>query len=93
MLTSVLLAIFVIHLVAFAILGLKRRQRYYLALVLTFSLLSASMAVKLFAPTVSVTQGLALYQVLRAVAWLAAVVSVGWTLHRVLNRDRPDGRM
>ena len=90
MLTSVLLAIFLIHLVAFAALGWKRRQGYYLALVLTFSLLSAAMAAELFAPDVMVAQGVALYQALRTAAWPAAVVSVGWTVHRILTRTRPD---
>jgi len=90
MLTSVLLVIFLIHLVAFAALGLKRRQGYYLALVLTFSLLSAAMAAELFAPDVMVAQGVTLYQALRTAAWPAAVVSVGWTVHRILTRARPN---
>ncbi len=92
MLTSVLLFIFLIHLVAFSALWLKRRQHYYLALILTFSLLSAAMAAELFAPTVMAAQGVALYQALRTLAWGAAVVSVGWTVHRILNRARRDGQ-
>lgn len=92
MLPSVLLVIFLIHLVAFSALGLKRRQGYYLALVLTFSLLSASMAAELFAPEVMVAQDLTLYQALRSAAWPAAVVSVGWSVHRMLKRARPDNQ-
>ena len=86
LLTSLLLAIFVIHLVAFAVLGLKRRQLYYLALVVTFSLLSAAMAARLALPGTQLGEGLALDEALRMAAWAAAAVSIGWTLVRLRNR-------
>ena len=82
-LSTLLLLVFLVHLAAFAILGLKRRQAYYLALVLTFSLLSASMATRLLAPDASLTSGLPLQEALRMAAWPAAVLSIGWTLARV----------
>ena len=84
--TTILLLIFLIHLVAFAVLGLRRRQPYYLALVVTFALLSASMAVRLFAPERALGGDLALQDALRLAAWPAAAVSIGWTLLRVRNR-------
>ncbi|MDX1589930.1 MAG: hypothetical protein R3296_13405 [Oleiphilaceae bacterium] len=86
MIASVLLGIFLIHLAAFAALGMKRRQYYYLALVVTFSLLSASLASEMFAPQLFVGQDLALHQALRMCAWLSATVSVGWTVQRLIRR-------
>jgi hypothetical membrane protein len=85
---AVLLLVFLVHLVAFAAVGLRRRQRYYLALVLTFALLSATMAANLFAPQASLPGGLALAETLRVGAWLAAAVSIGWTLLRMRARLR-----
>lgn len=85
-LTGLLLVVFLIHLVAFAVLGLRRRQVYYLALVVTFSLLSASMAARLAMPATQLGDGLALEEALRMAAWPAAAVSIGWTLLRIRNR-------
>jgi len=87
---ALLLALFLAHLAGFAILGLKRRQWYYLALVTTFALLSASFATLLFAPEVHVG-GYALHRLLRITAWAAAAVSISWTAARMLrtsNRRR-----
>ncbi len=86
MFTALLLVIFLIHLVAFVILGLRRRQLYYLALVVTFSLLSAAAAVRLLAPDLAVTRELALEEALRMAALAAASVSIGWTLVRLGSR-------
>ncbi|MFV8834682.1 hypothetical protein [Aquisalimonas sp.] len=86
MLTGLLLAVFVVHLAAFAVLGLRRRQAYYIALVVTFSLLSASMAMRLAAPESTVGHGVPLHDALRMLAWPAATVSIGWTLLRVRAR-------
>ncbi|SEO82527.1 hypothetical protein SAMN04488052_103221 [Aquisalimonas asiatica] len=86
MLTGLLLVVFLVHLVAFALLGLKRRQAYYLALVITFSLLSASMALRLTAPEAILANGVAWHEALRMLAWPAAAVSVGWTLLRLRIR-------
>lgn len=85
-LSGLLLVVFVVHLVAFAVLGIRRRQAYYIALVVTFSLLSASMAARLAAPGIAVAHELALHEALRMFAWPAAAVSVGWTLLRIRAR-------
>lgn len=85
-----LLAVFLVHLAAFVILGLKRRQAYYIALVVTFSLLSASMVMRLAAPETTLTEGVLLHEALRVLAWPAAAVSIGWTLLRL--RDRTAAR-
>jgi len=83
---ALLLIVFLVHLVAFAVLGLRRRQVYYLSLVTTFALLSASMAVRLLAPEGAADGDLALATALRAAAWVAACVSIGWTLLRIRRR-------
>jgi hypothetical protein len=82
-----LLAIFLVHLFAFGLLGLRRRQAYYLALMLTFSLLSLSIALRLWWPDWVVGQR-PLFEWLRYLAWLAAAVSIGWTLTRIVQRRR-----
>lgn len=85
-----LLLVFGIHLVAFGLLWLRRRQAYYIALVVTFSLLSASVALKLWggAPVIAHQP---LDQWLRYGAWAAAAVSISWTVVRLLRR-RQAGR-
>lgn len=84
---ALLLLLFLAHLVGFAILGLKRRQWYYLALVTTFALLSAAFATLLFAPEVQVG-GLELHRVFRYAGWASAAVSISWTALRALGRKR-----
>lgn len=98
-----LLVLFAVHLVAFVVLGVKRRELYYLALVVTFSLLCAVFATRLFAPDLT-AGGVELDVVLRYAAWVAAAVSISWTLVRGLRRraerasdgeaptSEPDGR-
>lgn len=82
---ALLLVLFLAHLVGFALLGLKRREWYYLALVTTFGLLSASFATLLFAPQLQVAD-LALYRLFRFAAWAAAAVSISWTAGRLLRK-------
>ena len=84
---ALLLALFLAHLIGFAILGFKRREWYYLALVTTFGLLSAAFATLLFAPDAQ-AGGYALHRLLRFAAWAAAAVSISWTALRVLMRRR-----
>ncbi|MBL38535.1 MAG: hypothetical protein CMP07_09005 [Xanthomonadales bacterium] len=86
---ALLLALFLAHLVGFSILGVKRREWYYLALVTTFGLLSAAFATLLFAPDVQ-AGGHALHRLLRFAAWAAAAVSISWTALRVLTRRRAE---
>lgn len=88
LLTAGLFAVFVIHLIAFAVLGVRRRQPYYAALVLTFALLSASTGLQLVAPGVVVAGDVALHAALRWAAWPAAAVSIAWTVVRVSARRR-----
>ena len=84
---AALLAVFLIHLGAFVVLGIRRRQAYYLALVLTFSLLSASYALRLFWPEASIgQQEMLLHTVIRKLALIAAGLSIGWTIYRIKNR-------
>jgi len=80
-----LLLVFAAHLFIFGALWFRRRQPYYIALVVTFSLLSASVAMTLWgaAPVVAERP---LAQWLRFGAWGAAAVSIGWTLLRVRKR-------
>ena len=82
-----LLLVFLVHLVGFSILGLRRRQWYYLALVITFALLSAAFATLLIAPELRLA-GMPLYRLLRQAAWVAAAVSISWTALRMLGRKR-----
>ncbi|RFF30834.1 hypothetical protein [Wenzhouxiangella sediminis] len=81
----ILLLVFAVHLAAFAVLGLRRRQLYYLALVVTFGLLTASFALRLWGGGPVLAER-ALYEWLRYGAWAAAVTSVSWTVLRARRR-------
>lgn len=85
LLDGLLTAVFAIHLVAFSVLLARRRQAYYVALVLTFSLLTAAFSMRLlgWAPQWG---GLGLDQWLRYAAWVSAAVSVSWTAARIFRR-------
>jgi len=85
--TGALLILFLVHLVAFAWLGLKRRELYYLALVITFTLLSAAMATLLAAPE-QLLGDWPLHLILRFGAWTAAAITLTWTALRVIRRRR-----
>ena len=84
--TVALLVIFLVHLAAFAVLGSRRRQLYYAALVVTFGLLSGAMAARLFPGELAVVDGIGLAMLLRYGAWGAAAVSISWTLLRIRAR-------
>lgn len=85
-----LLVVFGVHLVAFTALWFRRRHGYYIALVVTFSLLLASVGLKLWgaAPLIADRP---LDEWLRFGAWAAAGVSISWTLLRLFRR-RQAGR-
>lgn len=85
-----LLVVFGVHLFAFGALWFRRRQPYYIALVVTFFLLSASVALTLWGAAPEVADR-PLAQWLRFGAWGAAAVSISWTLLRVWKR-RQAGR-
>lgn len=82
-----LLVVFLIHLVVFGVLAIRRREGYYLALVVTFTLLSLSLGARLWGAELMVAgQPLAVW--LRWAAWLAAAVSISWGLGRFWRRRR-----
>ncbi len=87
-----LFTVFLMHLVAFAMLWVRRREGYYVALVVTFTLLSTAVGLRLFAPDLQGGNGVRLHELLRYAAWGAAAVSVSWTLTRVARRVRQRGR-
>ncbi len=82
----VLLVVFLVHLAAFATLWIRRRQGYYVALVITFTLLSLAVGLRLAAPDFGEVSDFRLHEILRYSAWGAAAVSITWTLARVVRR-------
>jgi general stress protein CsbA len=84
-LDALLLIVFGIHLVAFSVLWFRRRQAYYVALVVTFLLLTASAGTRLWHVDWTIGE-LELTNWLRFAAWAAAAVSISWTLTRILRR-------
>ncbi len=87
-----LLFVFLVHLGVFSMLWVRRRQGYYVALVVTFTLLSAAIGLRLVAPGIEGGHGLYLHELLRYGAWMAAAVSISWTIARGLRRVRQRGR-
>lgn len=85
-----LLLVFGVHLVAFSALWFRRRQGYYIALVITFALLTASVGLRLSGAAPLVAER-PLDEWLRFAAWAAAAVSISWTLARLWQR-RQAGR-
>ena len=84
---AALVALFAIHMIAFVRLGMKRRERYYAALVVTFALLTATFAVRLVAPDAMIGS-LELHRGLRMLAWVSAAVTLTWTIVRLVRRRR-----
>jgi hypothetical protein len=82
-----LMLLFAAHLAGFLVLGVRRRQWYYAALVVTFTLLTGSFALLLFAPDWTLA-GLPAYVSTRYAAWAAAAVTLSWTAARMLARRR-----
>ena len=80
-----LLLVFAAHLVAFTRLWLRRRQGYYVALMVTFTLLVVWVTLGLWgeAPVIA---GRPLGSWVRFAAWGAALVSVSWTAARIRRR-------
>jgi len=85
--TAALIVLFAIHLIAFARLGLKRREPYYAALVMLFALLTASFGLRLLAPE-AVVGGIEVYRVLRMLAWISAAITLSWTALRLIRKRR-----
>jgi len=76
-----LIGVFVVHLVVFARLALRRRQSYYVAVSLTFALLIGAFGLRLTLPDLS-AGGIPLHWVARRLAWASAAVSITWLLLR-----------
>lgn len=89
-LASALLVLFLAHLGGFAWLGAKRREWYYLALIVTFALLSASFGLLLFAPEWR-SGGTPVYLWVRYAAWASAALSISWTAARRLRSRQASG--
>ncbi len=85
MLPWFLLLVFVVHLMVFGTLAVRRREGYYLALVVTFALLTCSLGMRLFLPEINLG-GQELSQWVRWAAWLAALVSISWGVGRFVRR-------
>ncbi|ABM60875.1 hypothetical protein [Halorhodospira halophila] len=83
---TALLLIFLAHVAAFGAAGVRRREPYYAATVLTFTLLSASVAARLYAPGWNVADELPLHEALRWLALPAAALSIVWTVLRIRAR-------
>ena len=83
----VLLLVFITHLVVFSVLGMRRKQWYYLALVITFACLTASVTLRIWGSDL-VAGDVLLHQLLRWCAWLSAAVSIPWTVVRIVRRKR-----
>lgn len=80
-----LLVVFLIHLGAFLFLWFRKRERYHLAVVTTFTILVGATATRLFLPEWEVG-GLAVADLLRAAAFPVAAYSIAWTLLRIARR-------
>lgn len=83
----VMFVLFAAHLVPMLIVGLKRREIYYLAPITTFALLTATFGLRLFAPEFEVGST-PLHVPVRYAAWAAAAVSIPWLLIRLRQRHR-----
>lgn len=84
-----LLVVFSVHLAAFVRLGLKRRERYYIAVSLTFALLVLAFGLRLAAPELRVGD-IPLHWMARRLAWASAAVSIGWLLIRRFKLFAPE---
>jgi len=93
LLAWLLMLLFAAHLLGFLVLAVRRRQIYYLLLVTTFALLTASFGLYLFAPALAVA-GFPAFQLMRYAAWASALLSLGGTVRRLWRRrtQRSTGR-
>jgi hypothetical protein len=86
-LVAFLLLVFVVHLVVFGRLALKRRMIYYWLLTAVFAALVAAFGIRLFEPGWAVG-GEPVYQWARYVAWGLAAITIPWTVARIVGRRR-----
>ena len=82
-----LLVLFAAHLLAFGRLAILRRQAYHTVASVTFTLLVAVFALRIWAPGWQVA-GVPVHGALRVAAWASAAVSLSLLLHRRWRRRR-----
>lgn len=82
-----LLILFAIHLLAFGVVAIKRRTLYHSLLVLLFTLLTGSFALKIWAPTL-MWDDYAAFQWMRWCAWAVAAVTLPWLALRIFKRTK-----
>lgn len=85
--SALMCLLFAAHLVAFARIGLKRREWYYLATSVTFTLLTLAFGLRWLAPDLTIGE-LPVYHGIRMAAWAAAAVSITWLTARLVARRR-----
>lgn len=81
----IMFVLFAAHLIPMLIVGLKRRERYYLAPITTFALLTLTFGLRLFAPELEIG-GRPLHEPVRYAAWTAAAVSIPLLILRIRKR-------
>ena len=86
-LVILLLLVFIVHLVIFSRLALKKKLPYYWLVSAVFAMLVASFGLRVFAPEWMLGP-LAAYQLFRYFAWLLAVITIPWLVIRLLNKRR-----
>lgn len=85
----VMFVMFAGHLVPMLVVGLKRRELYYLAPIITFALLTATFGLRWLAPGfVLGSMTVPLHQALRYIAWIAAAISIPLLVIRIRRRRR-----
>jgi len=83
----VMFALFAAHLIPMLVIGIKRRELYYLAPITTFALLTLTFGLRLFAPEFEVG-GRPLHEPVRYAAWTAAAISIPLLVLRIRKRRR-----
>jgi hypothetical protein len=86
-LVIVLLLVFVVHLVIFSRLALKRRLAYYWLVSAVFLMLVASFGSRVFAPEWMLGP-LAAYELFRYFAWMLAVITIPWMVIRLRKKQK-----
>ena len=84
-LNPLLLVLFAVHLAAFGRLAVLRREVYYAVASLTFALLVAVFALRLWAPHWEIG-GVPVHWALRVGAWMSAAGSLSLLAYRRWNR-------
>ncbi len=80
-----LIVLFGVHLIAFGVLAIKRKERYHIFTCTTFALLVITFSLRLWLPNAQVN-GFQLYWVFRVAAWISALVSITMLVRRRLGK-------